>query len=242
MTRFEDEETRRIMRAIAQQPETHFRDLMRRTKVAQNSLNPRLEKLKRTGYVREKRIGQQRQFHQTRKGYRATYEDAVQQGKEFSEFLRETAYGKQLLETVNWLEHEVIRLYLGYERERLDMIQRRLDYLANRGDKIEEIREVLQSVRNTYEKISQDSEKIHPEQTLNHLFQFGEEVIGYIRSLGLAIGADLILREEKDSSWLNLPDHLVSDVKKGLQKDKARALAVMQAIKNTQPQKKVTSE
>jgi len=216
---------------------------MRGTEVAQNSLNPRLEKLKKAGYINEKRSGQRRQFRLTKKGYRATYEDGSQQGREFYEFLKETSHGKQLLETLSWLEHELVRFYLFHERERLDKIQRRLDYLANSEHEIEllthqiakEIGEAVRGARNTYETISRDSEKLHPELTLLHLFQFGEEVIGYIRSLGLTVGIELIFGEEKDSPWLNVPDYLTADAKKGLQEDRARALAVMQAIKDSSP-------
>ena len=247
MTRFEDEETRRIMRAIAKRPEIHFRDLMRGTEVAQNSLNPRLEKLKKAGYINEKRSGQRRQFRLTKKGYRATYEDGSQQGREFYEFLKETAYGKQLLEATDWLEREVMRLHTFREYERLHEIERRLDHLANRGDKIEEVKETLRIMWNALEKLSRDEEKADLKdlaERLHLLFQFDEDVLGYIRLLGLArFGVDLIFLKEaggRSDDWLHMPHDMIADAKDNLDADRTKALAVIQAInalQSSQPSK-----
>ena len=240
---FEDEETRKIMRALARIEALHVRGLMDATTLPQNPLYMRLDRLAKARLIKERRVGKHRMFSLTKKGYRATYEDGTQQGREFMEFLKESAYGKQLLETMTSLERELIRFYLHHEGKRLDAIEHRLDYLANSEYEIElltyqiakEIGEAVRGARNTYEMISRDSEKIPPHQTLLHLHQFGEEVIGYIRSLGLTVGIELVFGEEKDSPWLNAPDYLTADAKKGLQEDRARALAVMQAIKDSSP-------
>jgi len=242
LIRFEDEETRRIMRVLASQPDSHFRDLMRRTGVAQNSLNQRLEKLKRAGYVREKRLRQQRQFCLTKKGYRGTYEDGTQQGKEFLEFLRQTAYGKQLLEHMDWLEREMIRLYGSHEYERLDKIERRLAYLASRGDKIDEVKEAVRITRNALQKLAGGEEKVDAAEGLHLLFHLDEEVINYIRALGFArFGVDLVFREEKANDWMQIPEDLVAEAKRDLDADRTEALAIIQAI-NALPSSRLSEE
>jgi len=244
---FEDEETRRIMRTVVMKPGAHVNELIRSANVVQNSFYPRIASLLKQGLLSEKKELNRRQFYPTKKGYRATYEDGTRQGREFLEFLKETAYGKQLLEATDWLEREVMRLHTYGEYERLHEIERRLDHLANRGDKIEEVKETLRIMWNALEKLSRDEEKADLKdlaERLHLLFQFDEDVLGYIRLLGLArFGVDLIFLKEaggRSDDWLHMPHYMIADAKDNLDADRTKALAVIQAInalQSSQPSK-----
>jgi len=105
-----DDETRRIMRALAKTPTIHVRGLMYRTNIPQNPLYDRLRKIEKAKFIKERRVGKQRQFQLTRRGFAAIYKDGVAQSKEFIEFLKETPEGKKVLDRMDFYEYALARM------------------------------------------------------------------------------------------------------------------------------------
>ena len=106
-----DEESRRIMRNVAAKPGIHVNELIRSTGVVQNSFYPRLEKLMKAGLIGEKKVLNRRQFHVTKKGYRAILDDGAAQRKDFESVLRETKLGSYMLTRIETDRATIARIY-----------------------------------------------------------------------------------------------------------------------------------
>lgn len=96
-----DVKTLEILKAIEAEKEIHFRGLIRATGMGQNALNPRINNLKQAGRVKERRVGQRRQFFLTAKGYQAVKDHYASRGADLIAFLQMTKEGKELLERIS---------------------------------------------------------------------------------------------------------------------------------------------
>lgn len=135
-----DAKTIAILKAIEAEKETHFRGLMKATGVGQNALNPRINKLKRAGRVKERQVGQRRLFSLTAKGYQALKDHYAARGAEFQAFLQMTAEGRALLENMRGTQKRqeaeiaILKVQLAKAdiRERIKRLQAEFEELRQR--------------------------------------------------------------------------------------------------------------
>lgn len=101
----------------------HFRGLIYATKIGQNSLNPRLDKLKSQGCILERTIGNQRQFFLTAKGREELMRNRLYEKNAIEEFLK-TDLGQKVRRAIGGMSEKEQKELKEEKKSLLDRMEK----------------------------------------------------------------------------------------------------------------------